>query len=222
MRVLVTAGGTEEPIDGVRRLTNTSTGATGCVLAEYFAEQGAEVFLLHAERSAPCDAPVEREPFVTFGDLEAALRRRLHEERWDAVIHLAAVSDYSVAALEVDGHPVAVEGHGKIGTGREVVIRLEANPKLIDSLKGWSCSGDIRIIGFKLTDDPEPASRNRQVRSLLDRGTVDLVVHNDVSGMSADRHEAAIWDHEGPIARTHTKHELAEALYNHVSNGVFA
>jgi phosphopantothenoylcysteine decarboxylase/phosphopantothenate--cysteine ligase len=218
----VTAGGTEEPIDGVRRLTNTSTGATGWVIAEYFAEQGAEVVLLHAERTASRDTSVEREPFVTFGDLEAALRRRLREERWDAVIHLAAVSDYSLASLEVDGHPVAVDGRGKIGTGREVVIRLEANPKLIDSLKEWSCNGDVRIIGFKLTDDPDPASRERQVRSLIDRGTVDLVVHNDVSGICDDGHEAAIWDHEGPIAWTHTKLELAEVLYNHVSNGVFA
>lgn len=222
MRVLVTAGGTAEPIDGVRRLTNTSTGATGVVIAEYFAEQGADVMLLHAERTALCNAPVEREPFVTFGDLEAALRRLLCEERWDAVIHLAAVSDYSVASLEVDGHPVAVGGQGKIGSGREVVIRLEANPKLIDSLKEWSCNGDVRIFGFKLTDDPDPASRDRQVRSLFDRGTVDLVVHNDVSGISADGHEAVIWHHEGPIEWTHTKHELAEALYKHASNGVFA
>jgi phosphopantothenoylcysteine decarboxylase/phosphopantothenate--cysteine ligase len=218
----VTAGGTEEPIDGVRRLTNTSTGATGCVIAEYFAEQGAEVVLLHAERATPRDAPVEREPFVTFDDLEVALSRRLREERWDAVIHLAAVSDYSLASLEVDGHPVAVDGRGKIGTGREVVIRLEANPKLIDSLRKWSCNGDVWIIGFKLTHDPDPESRDRQVRSLLERGTVDLVVHNDVSGISAERHDAVIWDHGGPIARTHTKRELAEALYNHVSNGVFA
>lgn len=222
MRVLVTAGGTEEPIDGVRRLANLSTGATGATIAAHFAERGAAVLLLHGERAAPCDASVECESFLTFGDLEAALRRRLGNERWDAVIHLAAVSDYSVVSLEVDGVPMAAGNRGKIGTGREVVIRLEANPKLIDSLKEWSVTGDVQIVGFKLTDDPDPMSRDRQVRALLDRGTVDFVVHNDVSEITADRHEAAIWGPEGPIAWTHTKRELAEALFEHVSNGVFA
>ena len=83
MRVLVTAGGTEEHVDGVRRLTNLSTGATGAVIARHFAEQGAEVLLLHAERASLGDIPVERETFVTFCDLEAALRRRLAERDWD-------------------------------------------------------------------------------------------------------------------------------------------
>ena len=106
MKILVTAGGTEEPVDGVRRLTNSSTGATGGALARHFAEGGAEVLLLHAERAPLSGIPVERETFVTFADLEAALRRILSEDRWDAVVHAAAVSDYSVASVEVDGRVV--------------------------------------------------------------------------------------------------------------------
>lgn len=222
MRVLVTAGGTEEPIDGVRRLTNLSTGATGSAIAAYFAEQGAEVLLLHAERAVPCDASVERESFVSFRDLEGALRRRLGDENWEAVIHLAAVSDYSVASVEVDGVPVAAGKHGKIGTGREVVIRLKANPKLVDSLKEWSRNPQIRVIGFKLTDHPDPTSRDLQVKALLDRGTVDLVVHNDVAEISGEGHRAAIWDQLGLVEITGTKGELAEALFYRVSEGVYA
>ena len=181
MKVLVTAGGTEEPVDGVRRLTNLSTGATGGAIARYFAERGAEVLLLHAERAALGDVPVERETFVTFGELEELLAQRLAEADWDAVVHLAAVSDYTVAEVTVDGVVVPSGDRGKIGSGREVLIRLEPNPKLIDSLKKWSRNPKVRVVGFKLTDDENAASRDRQVRALIERGVADLVVHNDSS-----------------------------------------
>jgi phosphopantothenoylcysteine decarboxylase/phosphopantothenate--cysteine ligase len=214
MRVLVTAGGTEEPVDGVRRLTNTSTGATGSAIARYFHGQGAEVLLLHSERATVVAGEIECDTFVTFADLQTALRRHLSKSDWDAVIHLAAVSDYSVASLEVDGHEVPHGDHGKIGSGVEVVIRLEPNPKLIDSLRDWSRNPKIRVVGFKLTNEPDPVLREERVRALLGRGTTDLVVHNDLSEITSDRHAAQIWNPLGPLARTETKEELADVLFD--------
>jgi phosphopantothenoylcysteine decarboxylase/phosphopantothenate--cysteine ligase len=213
MRVLVTAGGTEEPVDGVRRLTNTSTGATGGVLARSFAEHGAKVLLLHAERAPLASIAVERDTFVTFADLENALRRHLGSDDWDAVIHLAAVSDYTVSSVEVDGSPVPHGDQGKIGSGHEVVIRLSPNPKLIDSLKRWSRNKAILVIGFKLTNSPDPAARTTHVRALLDRSTVDFVVHNDLGDLTAAHHPAEIWGRRGALVQTATKEELAEALW---------
>jgi phosphopantothenoylcysteine synthetase/decarboxylase len=69
MKVLVTAGGTSEPIDGVRRITNTSTGATGGVIARAFAARGHDVVLIHAADAPLNDVDVDREVFVTFADL---------------------------------------------------------------------------------------------------------------------------------------------------------
>jgi phosphopantothenoylcysteine synthetase/decarboxylase len=219
MKVLITAGGTEEPVDGVRRLTNVSTGATGAVIAGRFAEAGAELLLLHAERAAVSRLPVVRETFVTFSDLEAALRRRLGSEHWDAVIHLAAVGDYSVASVEVDGRKIKTVGRGKIGSGRDVVIRLRPNPKLLDSLRAWSLNPEITVVGFKLTNDPEPADRMVQVRTLLDRGVTDLVVHNDLREIDAVRHVATIFGSDGDCFRTHTKQQLADELYRLLAKG---
>jgi phosphopantothenoylcysteine synthetase/decarboxylase len=219
LRILVTAGGTEEPVDGVRRLTNLSTGATGGVLARHFAEGGAEVLLLHAERAVPSEAPSERQTFVTFADLEAALRRILSERRWDAVVHLAAVSDYSIASVEVDGRKIPVDDHGKIGSDSEVVIRLQPNPKLIDSIKQWSRDPGPLVVGFKLTNDSDPAVREAQVRRLLDRGTTDLVVHNDLREIDDDCHRATIYDHRGPLVQTETKEQLARELFRLMTNG---
>ena len=131
----------------------------------------------------------------------------------DAIIHLAAVSDYSVASIDVDGRSVAHGNQGKIGSGHEVVIRLSPNPKLIDSLKTWSRNKSIRVIGFKLTNEPDPALRTTRVRALLDRSAVDIVVHNDLGKITAHSHPAEIWSRQGPLVRTATKKELAEALW---------
>jgi phosphopantothenoylcysteine synthetase/decarboxylase len=214
MRVIVTAGGTEEAIDGVRRLTNVSTGSTGGVIARTFAEHGAEVLLLHAERVVPVPADLERETFVTHADLEAGLRRHLRDGAWEAVIHLAAVSDYSVAAIEVDGIPVAHGNHGKIASGHDVVIRLKPTTKLVDGLKSWSRNPSIQVVGFKLTNTADPAVRAAEVRALLARGSTDLVVHNDLAEITENRHPAEIWTAGGPIVRTSTKDELALALFD--------
>ena len=219
MRVLLTAGGTEEPIDSVRRIANTSSGATGAELAAHFAGCGAEVVLLHAERAAVGMPDVERLGFVSFAELETALRRLLGERRFDAVVHLAAVSDYAVGSVEVDGCPWNGGARGKIASGREVVIRLRPNPKLIDSLRTWSCNPAIVVVGFKLTDEPDPAAREAAARALLDRGTADLVVHNDVREIDGARHLATIHGRRGAVARTETKRQLAAELYRLLADG---
>jgi phosphopantothenoylcysteine synthetase/decarboxylase len=217
MRILVTAGGTEEPVDGVRCLTNSSTGATGGMLARFFAERGAEVLLVHAARAQLRGIAVDREAFVTFADLGQALEHHLSTRDWDAVVHLAAVGDYSVSSIEVDGSVVSPEGEGKIGSGHEVVIRLAPNPKLIDRLKKWSRNQNIRVVGFKLTDEPDLGSRIGQVRALLERGVVDLVVHNDIREIDDAYHRATIHDSGGQVLQTETKEQLAKELWRLLS-----
>ena len=219
MKVLVTAGGTEEPVDGVRRLCNTSTGATGAVLARRFSELGAEVVLLHAARARVEAVEVERASFVTFAELEAALRRLLGERDWDAVVHLAAVADYTVTSIEIDGRPQPRGRRGKIGSGHDVVLRLAPTRKLIDSLRTWSRNPAITVVGFKLTDDPDPTERESQIRRLLDRGSADLVVHNDLSEITDANHRAEIWQGSGRLARTDTKEELADQLFRLLATG---
>lgn len=219
MKVLITAGGTEEPLDGVRRLANTSTGSTGLELARTFAACGAEVFLLHAERVDTGALAMERESFQTFDDLAAALRRLLGEQHFDAVVHLAAVSDYRLDSIEVDGQPLPAQGRGKIGSGHELLLRLSPNPKLIDRLRQWSLNPGLRVVGFKLTDDPDPATREQRVNALLERGCADLVVHNDIREIDEKQHFAAIYSRRGLIEKTPNKNELAAALHGLLAGG---
>lgn len=212
MKVLITAGGTAEPIDGIRRIANSSTGATGGVIARAFAARGHDVVLIHAADAPLASIDVDREVFVTFADLEEALRRQLGGDRFDAVIHLAAVSDYSVASVEIDGRRFVDGRDGKIDSGHQVTIHLSPTPKLLDHLRLWSKNGAVQIVGFKLTNEPDPGERARHVKRLIDRSDSDLIVHNDASEITGDRHTAEVWTRRGPIVRTSTKTELAEAL----------
>lgn len=96
MRVLVTAGGTSEPIDRVRKITNMATGRLGSLIAEGFAkEKGAQVTYL-CTRDAYRPASIMEQTY-TIGsvlELEETLIRLLHNGHYDAVVHSMAVSDY--------------------------------------------------------------------------------------------------------------------------------
>jgi phosphopantothenoylcysteine decarboxylase/phosphopantothenate--cysteine ligase len=212
MIILVTAGGTEEPIDGVRRLVNSSTGATGLAIANRLREHGADVLLLHSTRVDVSCFQGEKTPFLTFDDLSGALENLLGKRRFDAVVHLAAVSDYHLAGVEVDGKPLESGERGKIGTGHELLLRLAPNPKLIDSLRDWSSNPELSVVGFKLTDEENKAKRTAKARALLQRGVADYVVHNDINEISTYKHIATVHSLRGVVAETQTKNELAEAL----------
>jgi hypothetical protein len=73
------------------------------------------------------------------------------------------------------------------------------------------------VVGFKLTDEPDPARRVDQVRALLVRGVADLVVHNDVREIDEERHLATIHDCRGQVLQTETKEQLAKELWRLLS-----
>ncbi len=180
LRVLVTSGGTAEPIDGVRVLSNTSTGRTGACIADLLAARGHDVLHLRARGSAAASAAGREETFSSFSDLDGALERILRAERFDAVIHAAAVSDYSVEAVEVDGE-VRAPSFGKLESGAAPVLRLRPNPKLVDSLRARSLSGDVRVVAFKLTQGADREGVRRAVAALFEHSGADIVVHNDLA-----------------------------------------
>jgi phosphopantothenoylcysteine decarboxylase/phosphopantothenate--cysteine ligase len=187
LRVLITAGGTAEPVDGVRVLTNTSTGATGALIATHLSRAGHEVVLLRAQNALAADGPCREETFVTFAQLGAALRRLLATEPFDAVIHAAAVSDYGVdLVVMADGAaPVAAGADGKIASGGAPLLRLRANPRLVDGLHGLSRTR-FTLVAFKLTHGAEAGQAGEAVQKLFAHSGADYVVHNDLAARRAD------------------------------------
>ena len=214
LRVLVTSGGTAEPIDGVRVLTNTSTGRTGAGLAEHLARRGHDVVLLRARTAVPARAGVREETFFTFADLDAALVRLLGAEHFDAVIHAAAVGDFGVEAV-VAGGETRPPGRAKLESGAgPVMLRLHTQPKLVDALRSRSRNPRLIVVAFKLTAGAGRAEAGAAVETLFARSGADIIVHNDLAGRSeGEDFPATIHQPDGvPVVRCATRPELAARL----------
>ena len=213
LRVLVTSGGTTEPIDGVRVLTNTSTGRTGAGLATHLARHGHDVVLLRA-RAAAAAVGCREELFFTYADLDAALTRLLGGESFDAVIHAAAVGDFGIESVVTGGvaHP---PGQAKLeSSAGPLVLHLQPRPKLLDTLRVRSRHPQLLVTAFKLTTGAGAAATHAAVAALLERGGADLVVHNDLARRGAgDDFPATIYQPGGvPGVHCATRPELAASL----------
>jgi phosphopantothenoylcysteine decarboxylase/phosphopantothenate--cysteine ligase len=214
LRVLVTSGGTAEPIDGVRVITNSSTGETGALIAEHFARSGHDVVLLRSRTARRANAACREETFASFADLDGALARLLGGEDFDAVIHAAAVGDFSLRAIEIDG----VEqppGAPKLDSNVAPTLRLQRNPKLLDTLRARSRKRGLTVIAFKLTRSASAATARAAVMGLFAHGAADFAVHNDLAlrAESGGAFPAEIWRPDGAvIAQCADRVELAVAL----------
>ena len=184
LRILVTSGGTAEPIDGVRVLTNTSSGRTGALLAGHFAGRGHAVTLLRSGRSVAAEAPVVQETFGTFAELDDSLGRMLGGADFDAVIHAAAVGDFAVAEVSVAGR--AQPPGAKLDSRLPVTLTLRPQPKLVQGLRARSRNRALAVVAFKLTAGASPEEAQRAVDTLFAEAAPDYVVHNDLAARGAE------------------------------------
>jgi len=207
MRVLVTAGGTREPIDAVRYVGNRSSGRMGVALAARAARRGAEVTLIAANVALPAPRGVRRIDVGTAGELAEAVRREFPNAH--LLLMAAAVADFRPARAE--RRKIARE------ESRELEIRLEPTD---DVLAGVAAErrGDQILIGFAAEHGGDAIARAREK---LDRKGVDAIVVNDVSrgeiGFDSDQNEVVVIDTEGehhvPLG---SKEEVADAILDRV------
>lgn len=184
IRILVTAGGTQEPIDAVRVISNLSSGRTGIQIAENLQNAGFQVTLLRSKNSHNSTAIQNEKIFTDYLSLQQALESELSSEHYDAVIHSAAVSDYSVQQV---GEYSSQQTKNKISSDNDqVTLVLKKNPKLIDSLKRYSLNKNVICFGFKLTVRANDEERKAAVKKLFDHSDVDYVVHNDLSEINVE------------------------------------
>lgn len=174
IKVLITSGGTQEPLDDVRVLTNKSTGRTAAYLADQMIEAGFAVTYLHATSAKQPLLDCQKISFITFKDLDKALTDEL-KKNYDYVIHAAAVSDYSFSSETQNG---AVQG--KISSDQETLtLTLKRNPKLIEKIK--QLAPQIKLVGFKLTSTNDEQLIQQKIDRLFEKAHCDFVVHNDWS-----------------------------------------
>ncbi|MDQ7772336.1 MAG: phosphopantothenoylcysteine decarboxylase [Elusimicrobiales bacterium] len=218
MKVLITSGGTREPIDAARFITNLSTGYTGRLLAEALAARGCEVLCLCAAGAIrPSGDKVRVEDFFSFADLDGAIKKAFKAEPFDAVVHLAAVSDYSPSYIEADGRGFLPGRATKLDSSpQELRLTLRRNFKILDRIKTYAEAANRPkplLVGFKLTAGAPPEKVLEKVRALA---SADLVVHNDLAEING-AHPFHVY--RGGVIEAHCAGhaELAERLYGFIS-----
>jgi phosphopantothenoylcysteine decarboxylase/phosphopantothenate--cysteine ligase len=163
--VLVTAGGTREPLDAVRYLGNRSSGRMGVALAEEARRRGAEVTLLAANLTVKPPTGVTVVETATAAELaDAALSRT----GVDVVLMAAAVADYRPAGARTDKRSKDASGWS---------VELEPTQDVLAELGRRRSNGQV-LVGFSADHGAEGLER---ARAKLAAKAVDLVVFNDVS-----------------------------------------
>ena len=187
-RVLVTAGGTREPVDDVRFVGNRSSGRMGVALACEARRRGADVTLLAANVAVPVPAGVQVVSTPTAADLE---RETLARRDSEVVLMAAAVADYRPAA------PVAGK---RAKDDRTWMLELEPTPDILRSLAGQRENGPV-LVAFGAETGSDGLARKR---AMLEAKGVDLVVVNDIGradiGFDSDQNEVEI------VARSGVRH----------------
>jgi phosphopantothenoylcysteine decarboxylase/phosphopantothenate--cysteine ligase len=207
LRVVVSAGGTREPIDPVRFIGNRSSGRMGFALAERAARRGAEVTVVAANVALPEPAGVRRVDVETAADLTAALE--VEFPRSHVLLMAAAVADFRPARAEEA--KISREGGG----GLE--LRLEETEDILARLARMR-TPEQTVIGFAAEHGAEAIER---ARAKLGRKGLDAIVFNDVSrpeiGFDSERNEVTIvepgGDHHVGVA---AKEDVADAILDRV------
>lgn len=204
IKVLITSGGTSEPIDDVRFITNKSTGRTGAQLADAFTQLGFETTYLHAENAILPEWQCNKDSFVSFDDLYKKMQKLSTSA--DIIIHCAAVSDFSLAS----------PFQGKMSSDQDFVLKLKTNPKIINEIKKWN--NKALLVGFKLTSTQQKADHYKAVQKLSQNSQADLVVHNDTHEMQGSQHTFHIYEKEKEIHSAQNTQELSQYLTSYIWN----
>jgi phosphopantothenoylcysteine decarboxylase / phosphopantothenate---cysteine ligase len=214
LRFLITSGGTEEPIDGVRSISNFSSGRTGVEFAEYFFDQGHDVTLLRANRALAPTKPIDQATFRSFHDLDRCLKELLSKQSYDCVIHLAAVSDYSVDHLLINGEKVAPGTESKFSSSHNITLNLARNYKIVDRIHQYSSNANVILVAFKLTNQASEEEREKAVLHLLEHSLADIVVQNDLTEVDPEngRHAAALYSGNRLTKRVEKKADLIRSV----------
>jgi phosphopantothenoylcysteine decarboxylase / phosphopantothenate---cysteine ligase len=204
LRVMVTAGGTREPIDSVRFIGNRSSGRMGMALAAAAARRGAEVTLIAANVSLPEPAGVKRVDVETTAELAYETVERFETQH--VLLMAAAPADFRTEPIT-----------GKIKRQDSLNLNLQPTEDILAKLSGERGENQT-VVGFAAEHGGEAVER---ARAKLTRKGADLIVLNDVSdptiGFESAENAVTLVDAEGETeVPKASKDAVAEAILDEV------
>ena len=234
-KIIITAGGTSERIDNVRKITNSSTGKLGVVIANKLIDlKNDEIDKIYyiASKTAlkPNHEKIEVVEIVDTNDLKMTVERLLTTEKIDYFIHSMAVSDYTVDFVTTAKRIVeTIENNNELSLYDNIVdnsnaiiankissyeddlmIKLKRTPKIISLIK--DLSPETFLVGFKLLDGVTKEELIDVATKLKDKNKCNLVVANDLSNIRSGNHLAYIIGDGEYYIEASGKEDIAEKL----------
>jgi phosphopantothenoylcysteine decarboxylase/phosphopantothenate--cysteine ligase len=206
-RVLITSGGTSEPIDDVRSITNKSSGRMGSAVAEAAYRAGAQVTLLSSVTGILPRYQMPTETFSTAKELEAHIEKYLPET--DIIFHVAAVADFTVS-----------KNDGKLTSEASHTLHLQPHAKILSRIK--TINPSVQLIAFKAEHGLKEEELVAKAQKRLVESSADAIVANDVSkknqGFQSITNEVIVVTKDKPPYKIPlaSKMRVAEALLEYL------
>lgn len=238
INVVITSGGTSEPIDNVRKITNSSSGKLGCTIAEELLKLNNldKIYYICSKTSyKPISDKVKVIEIVSTNNLKKSVEELLINENIDYFIHSMAVSDYTVdyvttasrLAKTIDNSNESTEISIKNNTDNikdtkissyedNLIIKLKPTPKIINIIK--SISPNTYLVGFKLLDNVSDKELIDVACKLKVKNKCNLVVANDLSNIRSGKHKAFIIKDKNSYIIAKDKNDIAKKLVKEMIN----
>jgi phosphopantothenoylcysteine decarboxylase/phosphopantothenate--cysteine ligase len=197
--IVVTAGGTQEPLDPVRCLTNRSSGKMGYAIAEAARDRGAEVVLVTAPTALPRPYGVQVVEVTTAQQMYEAVREAVKGA--DVLVMAAAVADYRPKE--------AAESKIKREKAATLTVELERTPDILGEVRG-----NFLRVGFAAESEDVIANAKEKLR----RKQLDLIVGNEISAVGAETNRVVLIDKTDEVEQLPLlpKREVADKILDRV------
>lgn len=236
-KIVITAGGTSEKIDNVRKITNSSSGKLGLTIANHLLKENDDLIIYYVcskNSLRPLDKRIKVIEIDDTINLKKEIENLLLNEKIDYFIHSMAVSDYmtdyvttierikasikNTSNLEEAFSNIEIITENKISSYKDnLVIVLKQTPKIISIIK--DLSPQTYLVGFKLLDGVSKEELISVAKKLRDKNKCDLVVANDLATIRNGEHIAYIIDKNNEIEESHGKDDIAKKLVRRMKNG---
>jgi len=248
MNIIITAGGTIEPIDAVRSITNKSSGKLGQMIAIECLKQFPNCFIyyLHGKNADELNLDNNfRHECVKIGsadDLLKVVTKLLTRKPIDLFVHAMAVADYTTeSVIDTDKlksliknnihtptnelidqlfDDAIIDNSSKISSNSDIMIKLKPTPKIIKSIK--ELSPYTFLVGFKLVNDVNTETMFNAGFDLLRKNRCNLVLANDLAKINNYRHPGMLIYPEKTMDMFKNKHLIAKNLVQVIANRIDA
>ena len=214
-KILITAGATKEYIDGVRYISNISTGKTASTIAKILYENNYDISFLHGTYSAVPDCDFTEYIYDDFESLKKQLYSLIEINKFDFIIHSAAVSDYTIDKIETEGSSFIADKNAKINSERNsLTLKLKPTEKLLNQIKRKSLNKEVVLVAFKFVEQIDSQDPFIQVEKLFHSAQADLVVLNSLTDRKTDNTQRNfyLFDKDKMIAKNESSEKLALTL----------